>query len=52
MIDIYDFGQDFCFYHRTKCKAADKTLKQCFLKEFKAAYKKFGESELTQQKAI
>ena len=35
------------------CKAVDKRLEQCFLKEFKATCKKnSGESELKQHKAI
>ena len=33
---------------QTKCKAADKTLEQYFLKEFKATCKKAGETELTE----
>ena len=40
------------FLLQTKHKARDKTLKQRFLKEFKATCKNFGESELKQQKAI
>ena len=40
------------FFLQTKCKAADKTLEQCFLKEFKATCKKSGESEIKQQKVI
>ena len=48
----YDYGQNFPFYHKTKCKAADKTLEQSFLKEFKATGKKSGESEPKQQKGI
>ena len=35
-----------------KHKAADETLEQHFLKEFKATWKNPGESELKQQKAI
>ena len=34
----------FYFYHKTKRKEAEKTLKQRFLKEFKATGKMFGES--------
>ena len=45
-----DYGQDFCFYHKTKRKATDKTLEQHFLKEFKATCKNTSESELKQQK--
>ena len=45
----YMYGQDFRFNHNTKCKEADKTFKQPFLKEFKATYK---ESKLKQQKVI
>ena len=37
----------------TKRKTADKTLEQCFLKEFKAACETLGESsELKQRSAI
>ena len=36
--------------HKTKRKAADKTLEQRFLKEFKAICKNSSESELKQQK--
>ena len=28
-----DYGQDFHFYHETKCKEVDKTLWQFFLSE-------------------
>ena len=45
----YDYGQEFHFYHKTKWKAADKTLEQHFLKEFKATCKNSDESELKQQ---
>ena len=31
-IKPYNYGQDFCFYHKTKRKAADKTLQQPALK--------------------
>ena len=41
-----DYAQDFRFYHKTKRKAADKTLVQRFLKEFKATCKTSGETEL------
>ena len=41
-----DYAQDFCFYHKTKRKAGDKTLVQRFLKEFKATCKTSGETEL------
>ena len=34
------------FYHKTKCKAANKALEQHYLKEFKAIFKNAGESEL------
>ena len=34
----------------TKRKTADKTLKQCFLKEFKATCKSSSESELNNRK--
>ena len=44
-IKACDHRQDFHFYHKTKCKAADKTLEQYFLKEFKASCKNSGESE-------
>ena len=40
------------FLLQTKNKAADKTLEQHFLKEFKATCEKSGESEIKQQKAI
>ena len=33
---IYDYGQDFHFYYKTKCKAVEKTLEQRLLKELKA----------------
>ena len=42
-------GQDFHFYPEMECRAADKTLEQYFLKEFKAACKNSGEFELKQQ---
>ena len=53
-IKTYDLcnGQDFHFYHKMKRKAADNTLEQCFLKEFKATFKNPGEAELNQQKMI
>ena len=35
-----------------KIRETDKILGQCFLKEFKATCKKFGESELKQQRTI
>ena len=34
------------FLLQTKCRAADKSLEQCFLKEFIAACKNSGEFEL------
>ena len=37
-IKTYDYGQDFHFYRKTRRKAADKTLEQHFLKEFKATF--------------
>ena len=37
------------FLLQLKHKAVDKTLEQCFLKEFKATCKTSGESELKQQ---
>ena len=30
-IKTYDYGQDFCFYHKMKQKAGDKTLEQCLM---------------------
>ena len=38
-IKTNDYEQDFLFYQRTKGKAVDKTLNQCFLKELKATCK-------------
>ena len=52
VIKTYDYGQDFCFHHKTKHKTVDTTLEQHFLKEFKATCKNSGESELKQQKEI
>ena len=46
----YDHGQDFHFYHKTKRKAADKTLEQRFLKEFKDTCNTSGDSELKEPK--
>ena len=44
-IKPHHYGQDFCFCHKTKHKAADKTFKQRFLKDlFKATCKKSSES--------
>ena len=51
-IKSHDYGQDFHFYHKTKCNSVDKTLEQRFLKELKATCKNSVESELKQQKAI
>ena len=42
----YDYGGDFRFYHKLKRKAADKTLEQRFLEEFKAMCKNSGKCEL------
>ena len=42
----YDYGQYFCFCHKTKCTAAGKTLGQHFLGQFMATCQKSGESEL------
>ena len=49
-----DYEQDFHFYHKMKCKTADKTLEQHFLKEFKATCKNPGNPELhvKQQKVV
>ena len=46
VIKTNDYGQDFRLYLKTKRNAADKTLGQRFLKEFKATCKNSSESEL------
>ena len=49
-IKTYDYGKISVFIdHKTKRKAADKTLEQHFLKEFKATGKNYREFELKQQ---
>ena len=40
------------FYCKRSANAEDKSLEQCFLKEFKATCKNSCESKLKQQKAI
>ena len=37
-----NLAHDHRFLLQTKCKAADKTLEQCFLKEFKATIQKLA----------
>ena len=44
-------GKISVFYHKTKCKAPDKTLEQGFLKEFKASRKNSGNPELKTTKS-
>ena len=44
-IKNYIYGEDLRFYRKMNHKAADKTLKQYFLKEFKATCKNASESE-------
>ena len=51
VIRTYDDGQRFHFYHKTKHKAADKTLEHGVLKEVKATCKNSG-AKLKQQKSI
>ena len=41
-ITAYDYGQDFCFYHKVKRKQVEKTLEQCFLEKLKATSKISG----------
>ena len=43
-----EFLQEMLLQCFMKCKAVDKTLEQCLLKEFKATCKNFGDSELKQ----
>ena len=51
-IKTYDYGQDFRFYYKMEHKAADNTLEQRFLKDFKVTYKNSGESKIKQQEVI
>ena len=48
-IKSYDYEQDFHLYHITKPKKVDKTLEQCFRKEFEATPQNSSKSELKQQ---
>ena len=51
VIKIYDYGQDFHFYHKTKQRAVGKNIGAMFPEGIQGHMQSLSESEVKQQKA-